>query len=112
MMENVMIARLARKPESFGIHIRYKEVILDRKLRDVLATAEEKYPYLESSLIATFFPSKLRKREMEWWEYANQRATAYDEAWETDGTVERYALPSCEAPKTFLIIILFESLYI
>jgi len=102
MIENVMIAGLARKPESFGIHIRYKEVILDRKVMDVLATAEEKYPHLGSSLIPTFFPGKLRKREVEWWEYANRRARAYDEAWETDGTVEPHALPE-DIPNDHLI---------
>lgn len=90
MISNLLVAGLAREPAGFGIHLAYKECILDRKVIDVLAQAETKYPRLGSSLLPTFFPGRLGGREEEWWEYAGRRAVEFERAREGDwGAVAR-----------------------
>ena len=53
-------------------------MILGRKVMDVLVEVERQYPRLGSSLVATYFPGRLRMREQQWWEYAERRAAAYE----------------------------------
>jgi hypothetical protein len=71
MLYNDVVAGVPRHPGAFGIHLIYQEVIVDRKVMDALAIAEERYPHLGLSLLSTFFPGKLQAREEEWWAYYN-----------------------------------------
>ena len=94
MVHNTVVAGVARNPSSFGIHLSYKEVILGSKVMDVLAAAEEKYPRVGNSLLSTYFPGKLREREVQWWAYADRRAMAYDEDRRNDLRAVPHALPA------------------
>jgi hypothetical protein len=76
MLQNVVVAGAPRRPESFGLHLEFDEVISDIKVMRALMKLEDKHPGVGASLVATFFPGKLRKDEESFWE---QKAKELDE---------------------------------
>ncbi|KAF2716395.1 hypothetical protein K431DRAFT_341988 [Polychaeton citri CBS 116435] len=94
MMQNTIIASAPRRPETFGIHLRYHTTISDIKVMKVLAAAEATHPRLGLSLLPVFFPGHLQPREVEFWDYARRRADAYDTARTSDPTATICPLPS------------------
>lgn len=93
VVHNVFVAGVARHPRTCGIHLAHLETMVDRKVMDVLASAEIKYPKLGASLLPIFFPGKLRTREKQFWDYAERRATAYEDDGRIDGLAKMHAMP-------------------
>jgi len=74
MLQNALVCRAERSPSAFGIHLEYKETIVDGKVMKTLMKLEETYPHVGRSLLETYFPGKLRAEEEQWWEQAKKKA--------------------------------------
>ncbi len=72
MVHTVIIAGAPRRPEVFGIPLKFREVFVDRKVMEVLQKAETKYPGLGRTLVPAFFPGGLREDEQAWWKRARE----------------------------------------
>ncbi|KAG5945547.1 hypothetical protein E4U53_006696 [Claviceps sorghi] len=68
MAENLFEAGRRREPESYGIPLRFKEVIARTSVMGTLYEVEDKYPRLGWSMLPTFFPGMLRDDEMKRWD--------------------------------------------
>ncbi|RVX71624.1 hypothetical protein B0A52_03808 [Exophiala mesophila] len=68
ILQNIYVAAWRRNPRQFGIPLKYKESIMERKVMDALYTAEQKYPRTGLNLLPTFFPGKLRDGEQKIWD--------------------------------------------
>ena len=77
IVHNIAVVGLPRKPKAFGIDLKYKETIVDRKVMGVLWQVEKRYPMAGKALIQEFFPGDLRPREERLWKYADRRSRAY-----------------------------------
>ncbi|KAG0130677.1 hypothetical protein HOY82DRAFT_366228 [Tuber indicum] len=78
MMQNIIVCGAPRNPSAFGIHLRFKEVIAERKVMETLKITETKYPYVGRSLVDVYFPGGLRPDEEEYWKEADDIARAKD----------------------------------
>lgn len=66
MIHTTLVTGAPRRPEWFGIHLKFREVFVRRKVMEALKVAEEKYPTLGKSLLPTFFPNGVRAEDGEW----------------------------------------------
>lgn len=73
MLHTCVIAGAARKPEAFGIHLEYKEVIMADKVMSALMQAEQAHAGLGRSMLSTFFPGDLKTDETTWWNAAKDK---------------------------------------
>ncbi|KAF8542594.1 hypothetical protein BDD12DRAFT_907889 [Trichophaea hybrida] len=80
MAQNIVVCGAPRNPSAFGIHLNFKEAIVEDKVMEVLKATEEKYPYVGRSLVDVFFPSGLREDEEEYWKEAGKRAKAAEDS--------------------------------
>lgn len=78
ILENVFVAGWRRKPAALGIPIDFVEVFGHMKVMKTLYAVEKSYPYLGRSMRDTFFPGKLRPREVDMWN--DYERTARDRA--------------------------------
>ncbi|PWW79734.1 hypothetical protein C7212DRAFT_273332 [Tuber magnatum] len=78
MMQNITVCGAPRNPSAFGIHLRFKEVIVGKKVMEALKTTESKYPYVGRSLVDVYFPGGLRPDEEGYWKKADDIAKAKD----------------------------------
>ncbi|KAG9844091.1 hypothetical protein KCU98_g7257, partial [Aureobasidium melanogenum] len=76
LIHNVFVAGKKRQPSAFGIHLIYRETIVEEKVMHTLWRLEEGYPGAGKALLDTFFPGKLRKREDSLWAFAEKRCQA------------------------------------
>ncbi|KAG5915857.1 hypothetical protein E4U42_007895 [Claviceps africana] len=67
MAENLFEAGRSREPESYGIPLRFREVIARTGVMATLYEVEDKYPRLGWSMLPTFFPGMLRDDEVKRW---------------------------------------------
>jgi len=67
IFQNVFVAGWRRRPEAFGIHLDFVEVIAETKVMNTLFKLEEKYERAGKSLLPIFFPGQLRDSEKETW---------------------------------------------
>lgn len=75
MLQNILVAGGARRPEALGIHTELIDTISDNKVSKVLAKVEEQYPLVGSSLLPVFYPAGFRAPvdQRKFWKIANQR---------------------------------------
>jgi len=78
MIQNIIVCGAPRNPSAFGIHLRFKEVIVEKKVMEALKATERKYPYVGRSLVDVYFPGGLRPDEEEYWKEADDIARAKD----------------------------------
>jgi len=78
MIQNIIVCGAPRDPSAFGIHLRFKEVIVEKKVMEALKAIERKYPYVGRSLVDVYFPGGLRPDEEEYWKEADDIARAKD----------------------------------
>lgn len=74
MVQNIIVCGAPRNPSAFGIHLRFKEAIVEDKVMKVLKETEEKYPFVGRSLVDVFFPGGLRPDEKIYWDKAEEKA--------------------------------------
>ena len=67
MMYTVIVAGAPRRPEAFGIPLRYKEVFAQSRAMETLKAVEKVYPGVGRSMLSTFFPGELNKEEIHFW---------------------------------------------
>ncbi|KIJ36796.1 hypothetical protein M422DRAFT_212098 [Sphaerobolus stellatus SS14] len=68
MVHNVVVAGAPRRPEAFGLHLDFRECILNRKVMKSLMTLEENHPGLGACLLPIFFPGSLNEEEQKFWD--------------------------------------------
>lgn len=69
ILDNIYVAGSSRSPKDFGIPLKFKEVIGNKKVMKALLEVEEKYPRVGRSMLATFFPGDLRQEEQDKWDH-------------------------------------------
>ena len=80
MLYTVVVAGAPRRPEAFGIPLRYVDVYARDKAMEALKAAESGYPGVGQSLLATFFPGGLKEKEVAFWEEAKGKLRAQNAA--------------------------------
>jgi hypothetical protein len=78
--ENIFAAESPRRPEAFGVHLTFKEVIGEMKVMDTLFAVEKAYPHAGQAMLDIFFPGRLAPWEQEKWDELRQLAHAIDES--------------------------------
>ncbi|ETS83003.1 hypothetical protein PFICI_04879 [Pestalotiopsis fici W106-1] len=81
LLHNAIIAGIRRKPKQRNLPLKYKDIIVARKVMDGLMDLEMNIPGCGNLLVPEFYPGHLLKDEYEWWyeEDPNKRKkTAYD----------------------------------
>ena len=73
ILQNIFVAGSERRPEAFGIPLKFERVIGKSKVMDTLFEVEEAYPKLGRSMLDTFFPGKLRPNEEQRWQELEDR---------------------------------------
>ncbi|MCJ1369094.1 hypothetical protein MMC20_000302 [Loxospora ochrophaea] len=68
MIHTLMIAGAPRRPETFGIHLRYCEAFVDPKVMEALKSVEKTFPGVGRSMLPVFFPGTLLQEDIVWWE--------------------------------------------
>ncbi|KAH0352696.1 hypothetical protein KCU83_g3359, partial [Aureobasidium melanogenum] len=63
ILQNIFVAGAPRKPEDYGMPLRFKAVFANPKVIEALYAVEKKYPKVGRSLVATFFPAGLDAEE-------------------------------------------------
>lgn len=76
--ENIFVAGGRRRPEAFGVPLRFREVIGETKVMETLFAVERAYPRAGQAMLETFFPGKLAPKEVERWEELRQLADVLD----------------------------------
>ena len=68
ILQNIFAAGWRRKPEAFGVPLKFHEVISRTKVMETLYAVEEKYPRVGRSMLNTYFPGgDLRPEEEAKW---------------------------------------------
>lgn len=80
IIENIFVAGRWRRPEHFGIPLRFVEVLGEPKVMDSLFAVEEKYPHVGRAMLETFFPGRLSPEESRTWEDLEETAERREEA--------------------------------
>ncbi|KAA8651596.1 hypothetical protein EYZ11_002215 [Aspergillus tanneri] len=78
--ENILVAGSPRMPAAYGVHLAFQEVIGEAKVMDTLFAVEKAYPHVGRSMLDTFFPGKLRSKELARWEELGQLADAMEKS--------------------------------
>ncbi|EDU42064.1 hypothetical protein PtrSN002B_003841 [Pyrenophora tritici-repentis] len=68
IVQNVFVAGWKRRPEDFGIPLKFEKVIGDAKVMECLLEVEKTLPYVGRSMRDTFFPGTLRPEEKAKWD--------------------------------------------
>ena len=76
MLYTVVVAGAPRRPEAFGIPLRYVDVYVRDKAMEALKAVESDYPGVGQSMLSTFFPGKLKEQEKAFWEEARAKLRA------------------------------------
>ena len=76
MLYTVVVAGAPRRPEAFGIPLRYVDVYVKEKAMEALKAVESDYPGVGHSMLATFFPGGLKEKEVAFWEEAKAKMRA------------------------------------
>lgn len=79
MIYTVVVAGAPRRPEAFGIPLKYKGVYVRDKTMEALKAAESDYPGVGQSMLSTFFPGRLREADVAFWEKAKVEQNARGE---------------------------------
>ena len=76
MLYTVVVAGAPRRPEAFGLPLRYVGVYVRDKAMEALKAAESDYPGVGQSMLSVFFPGGVKEKDVAFWEEAkaNQRA--------------------------------------
>ena len=94
MLQNVIVAASSRDFDKRNLNLKEVEVILARKVMDGLMDLEVTYEGFGEALRDEFFPGKIRKEEIEWWDGNTE---TYDTKRERDAV--RRGLPRKFLPK-------------
>lgn len=78
--ENIFVAGAQRRPEAFGVPLKFREVIAETSVMETLFSVEKAYPRAGQAMLDTFFPGKLRPKEVERWEELGQLADGLDQS--------------------------------
>ena len=75
MLYTVVVAGAPRRPEAFGVPLKYVSVYVRDSTMEALKAAESDHPGVGQSMLSTFFPGKIRESDVPFWEEAkeNQR---------------------------------------
>ena len=76
MLYTVVVAGAPRRPEAFGIPLKYVGVYVRDKAMEALKAAEADYPGVGQSMLGTFFPGGAREKDVTFWEEANKKQKA------------------------------------
>lgn len=68
MVQNIIVAGVARDPRVFGIHVKHVEEVKGNKAMHVLMKKEEIYPRVGASLVRVFSPGRLQESEQAFWD--------------------------------------------
>ncbi len=68
MVQNIIVAGVARDPKVFGIHLKRVGEVKGNKVMHVLMRTEDNYPRVGASLVPVFFPGRLRESEQSFWD--------------------------------------------
>jgi hypothetical protein len=63
IIQNLIVAGSSRRPEDFGIPLKFQQVFVDAKVSSALCAVEQVYPRVGRSMVATFFNAGLRPHE-------------------------------------------------
>lgn len=77
---NIYVAGRRMLPQSNGLPIKFEEVIGKTKVMETLVEVEKAYPGLGSSMLAVFFPGKLRPDEQKRWDEFEKTAKCREAA--------------------------------
>ncbi|KAF1833513.1 hypothetical protein BDW02DRAFT_552395 [Decorospora gaudefroyi] len=80
IIQNIFVAGRSRRPEDFGVPLKFRTVIGHPKVMDCLFKVETALPYVGRSMLETFFPGKLRADEKEKWDELEASASSRAEA--------------------------------
>lgn len=105
MLHTIVISGAPRRPEWFGIHLRYREVFIKRRVIETLRAVDEKYPGVGKSMLTTFFPNGVRGRDAEW-AYGIRRATSQSPKPSTPklSTVDKLSVPHGHEARTKIFV--------
>lgn len=76
MLYTVVVAGAPRKPEAFGIPLKYVGVYAKNKTMEALKAAEMDYPGVGRSMLSTFFPGGVKEKDVLFWEQAKEKHKA------------------------------------
>ncbi|KAJ8105435.1 hypothetical protein ONZ43_g7428 [Nemania bipapillata] len=65
MLQNIFVAAWSRKPEAFGLPLKFENVIGSPKVFTAITECEKAYPTVGRALVGTFFPSGIYPKEEE-----------------------------------------------
>lgn len=66
MLHTIVVAGGSRRPEAFGLHLKFRESFVDRKVMKALSIAESKYPDVGRSMFPVFFPGGIAGEDPDW----------------------------------------------
>jgi hypothetical protein len=73
IVQNIYVAGAERKPESFGIHLEYRNVIGNPRVMKTLLEVESQYPGVGYAMLKEFFPGDLNEEEQHKWNELRNR---------------------------------------
>lgn len=76
MLYTVVVAGAPRKPEAFGIPLKYVGVYVRNRTMEALKAAEEDHPGVGQSMLSTFFPGSIEEADVPFWEKAKEKQKA------------------------------------
>ena len=79
MLHTIVVAGVARHPEAFGIHLKFRDVFMHAKTMRALALTESKYPLAGQSMLLIFFPGGVLEGSADWVRKAGKEAEANGE---------------------------------
>jgi len=65
IIQNLIVAGSPRRPEDFGLPLKFQQVFVDAKVSSALCAVEQVYPRVGRSMVTTFFNAGLRPHEEE-----------------------------------------------
>lgn len=65
MLQNIFVAAWSRRPEAFGLPLKFQAVIGSPKVFTAIVESEKAYPKVGRALVATFFPGGIYPKEEE-----------------------------------------------
>ncbi|MCJ1233300.1 hypothetical protein MMC14_001255 [Varicellaria rhodocarpa] len=67
MIYTILVAGAPRRPEAFGVFLKFKAVYVELRAMEALKAVENVYPGVGRSMLPTFFPGELDKEEVAYW---------------------------------------------
>ncbi|KAI0877248.1 hypothetical protein GGS24DRAFT_488083 [Hypoxylon argillaceum] len=65
MLQNIFVAAWSRRPEAFGLPLKFQAVIGSPKVFTAIVESEKAYPKVGRALVSTFFPGGIYPKEEE-----------------------------------------------